>query len=232
MKTVQKTLFVLTALILFTQTLRHVYVRSLEPTGSVLDRYQSQVSEDIKRADSLDELVKLYDEAHTKVQAANAEAEARRERRSNAADRDNEAKAADDEDEGPNPGREPYKSEALLKSAIQDWESKSNQVFELHFFWFSGLGFLILGLICYTRRFPWLGLALMIAGFSEMIYATCPSFRGLSEKEFDRLLTNKAIYSFISLILLFVLAYIVRIIEVKKERGNAKHQVDDPVTAS
>ena len=217
MKTVQKTLFVLTALILSTQTLRHVYVRSLEPTGSVLDKYQSQASEDIKRADSLDELVKLYDEAHKKVEAADAETEARKARQPNNAERYNDANDADDETEERKSEREPYKSQKLLKEAILDWERKSNEVFELRFFWFSGLGFLIVGFLCYTRMFPWLGLSLMIAAFSEMLWATCPSFRGLSGKEFDRLLTNKAIFSFISLILLFVLGYVVRKIEVKKE---------------
>jgi hypothetical protein len=64
MKVLHRTLFVVTALILSTQTVRHVYVRCLEPTGSVLDRYEPRVSTDIKKASSLDELVRLYDEAY------------------------------------------------------------------------------------------------------------------------------------------------------------------------
>lgn len=63
MKVLQRTLFVVTALVLFTQTVRHLYVRYLEPTGSVLDRYEPPVTADIKKANSLDELIRLYDEA-------------------------------------------------------------------------------------------------------------------------------------------------------------------------
>ena len=201
MKVLQRTLFVVTALVFFTQTVRHLYVRYLEPTGSVLDRYEPPVSADIKRANSLDELIRLYDEAYNKVKAAEAESKDQPKDPTVVLRRSEE---------------EPYKSERLLKEGIRDWESKSKEVFELRYFWFSGLAFLIIGLFCYERGSPWLGLTLLIAGFSEMIWATSPSFRGGSQAEFDRLLTNKIIFSSVSLVLLLAIGYAARRIEIKR----------------
>jgi hypothetical protein len=199
MKALQTTLFVVTALILSTQTVRHLYVRYLEPTGSVLDKYQPPVTADIKKAGSLDELAKLYDEAHTKVEAADAEP------------KDPATVSARKSEE------EPYKSERLLREAIQDWESKSKEVFELRYFWMSGVAFLIVGFICYWKRLTWLGLTLAIAAFAEMIWATSPSFRGTPQSEFARLLTNKIVFSLASLILLLITGYVVR----RRERRRA-----------
>ena len=193
MKTLQRTLFVVTALVLFTQTVRHLYVRYLEPTGSVLERYEPPVAADIKKANSLDDLLRLYDEAHNKVKAADAESKEQ--------PKDPTVVSARIEEE-------PYKSESLLKESIRDWESKSKEVFELRYFWISGLAFLGIGLLCYRKGSPLLGLTLVIAGFSEMIWATSPSFRGGSQSEFDRLLTNKVILSAISLVLLLAVGHL------------------------
>jgi hypothetical protein len=217
MKALQTTLFVVTALILSTQAVRHIYVRCLEPTGSVLDRYEPTVTADIKKATSLDELVKLYDEAHNKVKAADEESK----------DPAN-VSASKSEDEpyvsALKSEKEPYKSESLLKEAIHDWESKTKEVFELRYFWFSGVAFLIIGFLCYRKDLPWLGLTLLIAGFSEMIWATSPSFRGTPQSEFDRLLTNKIIFSLISLVLLLGIGFAVRRIELKRERSATSAQ--------
>lgn len=201
MKALQRTLFVITALVLFTQTVRHLYVRYLEPSGSVLDQYEPPVTADIKKANSLDELVKLYDEASKKVKAADAES------------RD---QAKDPTVVSGHIEEEPYKSERLLKESIRDWESKSKEVFELRYFWISGLAFFGIGLLCYRRGSTLLGLTLLIAGFSEMIWATSPSFRGGSQSEFDRLLTNKVIFSSISLVLLLAIGYAARRLEIRQ----------------
>ncbi len=209
MKALQRTLFVVTALVLFTQTVRHLYVRYLEPTGSVLDRYEPPVTADIKKANSLDELIRLYEEAHNKVKAADAESK----------DQPNDPTIVSARIE-----EEPYKSERLLSEGIRDWESKSKEVFELRYFWISGLAFLGIGLLCYRKGSPLLGLTLLIAGFSEMIWATSPSFRGGPETEFDRLLTNKIIFSSISLVLLLVIGYAVRRLEIK--RATTKRIID------
>ena len=214
MKALQTTLFVVTALVLSTQAVRHIYVRCLEPTGSVLDRCEPPVTADIKRAASLDELLKLYDEAHNKLKAAD---EKLKDPANGSAQKSAEepyvVSARKSEEE-------PYKSESLLKEAIHDWEGKSKEVFELRYFWFSGVAFLIIGILCYWKDLSWLGLTLLIAGFSEMIWATSPSFRGTPQSEFDRLLTNKIIFSLISLILLLGIGFAVRKIEVNPTRSS------------
>jgi hypothetical protein len=66
----QKTLFIIALFTLLTQTVRHLYVRRIEPTNSALDRYEPAVKEEIKKANSLDELVKRYDEARKKTPEA------------------------------------------------------------------------------------------------------------------------------------------------------------------
>jgi hypothetical protein len=202
MKALQTTLFVVTALILSTQAVRHIYVRCLEPTGSVLDKYGPPESADIKKVTSLDELVKLYDEAHNKKKAADQEP------------KDATSVSARKSEEEPW-----YTSELSLREIIRDWESKSKEVFELRYFWFSGVAFLIVGFLCYRTGIAWLGITLLIAGFSEMIWATSPSFRGTPQSEFDRLLTNKIVFSFISLLLLLVIGFAVRRIEIRRNRS-------------
>ena len=183
-------------LILSTQTVRHVYVRGLEPTGSVLDKYDPPVSGDIKKAASLEELVRLYDDAHKNVEVANSQNE------------DPTTISARKQE------KEPYKSETLLREAINDWERKSKEIFELRYFWCSGLVFLIVGFLCYAKASSWLGLTLIIAGFSEMLWATSPSFRFAGPNtEFDRLLTSKIIFSLLSLALLLAMGYFIRAID-------------------
>jgi hypothetical protein len=196
MEALQKTLFVLALLALAPQTVRHLYVKWLEPTTSVLDKYQPPLEEGIKKAGSLEELVKQYDEARKKL---------------------DEAKKKLPEDEGessPNSAAvlSPLShSESTLKAAIQDWESKAKEIFELRFFWSCGLVFLLLGLLCYRQQRLWLGLTLIASGISEMTWWTSPSFRWAGgSREFDKLLTNKIVFSLASIILLLITGHLVK----------------------
>ena len=74
MGALQKTLFTIALLALLTQTVRHLYVRWVEPTSSVLDKYESPLKEEFKNANSLDDLVKQYDEARKKTPGAESQA--------------------------------------------------------------------------------------------------------------------------------------------------------------
>src|SRR5262245_26128286 len=114
MITLQKVLFVIALLLFSTQTVRHIYVRCLEPTGSVLDRFEPPVNEDIKKANSLDELIPLYEVSYHQVEAANASAREMV---------DSNGLPINKEE------TEPYKTEKLLKEAIQDWENKSKELY-------------------------------------------------------------------------------------------------------
>ena len=193
MKILQKTLFIVALLTLSTQTLRHVYVRWVEPRGSALDQFDPPVSENIRNAGSLAELVKQYEEVHSKVKEL-------------------DEKVVDDTTaSAQNSDREPYRSERLLGEAIREWERQWKEIFELRFFWLSGFAFLVLGFFCYRKLRLWLGLTFLIAGFAEMIWATSPYLFG-SGKEFDKLLTNKFAFSLSSLVLLFIVGYLISVV--------------------
>jgi hypothetical protein len=173
-------------LVITAQTLRHVYVRWIEKRGTILARFQEKTERDIAYSKRLEELVALYEEAWKKVK----------------------------EHEKSNPEqiqspygcewnqKEPYKSECRLRQAIDTWEQHSRQIRELHFFWWFGFVCVVLGAICCFQIHEWMGLSLLLIGFLEMLWATCPSFRRFgSEVEFDRLLTWKVVYSAITLLL-------------------------------
>ncbi len=92
--------------------------------------------------------------------------------------------------------KEPYKSEWPLKQAIQTWEDHSRQIIELQFFWWCGFLCAIVGGVCYLRIHRWFELSLLLLGFLEMLWATCPAFRIFgNEVEFERLLIWKIVYS-------------------------------------
>jgi hypothetical protein len=75
----------------------------------------------------------------------------------------------------------------------------------VQFLWWSGALFVAAGALVIRRVEWWLGLSLMIVGFLEMSYATCPPFSlGGSPEEFKRLLTYKMSYSAAALGLLFL----------------------------
>ena len=204
MKRLQITLFVIAFVILGTQSFRHVYVKWIEPRSSVLDSYREPVDTAIASATSLDELLAMYEQADSAVQ---------------------EYESNPDNPRIPStryggPGRpygererlqtEPYASQLKIEQAIWDWERRAKGVFELRFFWGCGLLSILLGVWCHRKWNAWLGMAAIIAGFSEMAYWTSPlarSFGGMPE--FERLLTHKLLLSFISwglLVTLWLLA--------------------------
>lgn len=101
---------------------------------------------------------------------------------------------------------EAEKKEDRLRQAIQEWESKNKEIRELHYFWVAGLIALVLGMVIYERMERWTGFALVILAFCEMIWATTLSFHYFlsNNHEFDRLLTQKFLFSAVSIILLLV----------------------------
>jgi hypothetical protein len=197
MKTFLRILFTLAFLILVVQSVRHVYQRWLNPTQSVLDRY-SPVTKDIERARSLEELARKYDESYNKVKALEA----------------GKTKAQLEEIDK---NEEPYYSRDAYRQAIEEWEGKSRQIFEIRFYWFVGLALAVGGFFVFRKSSVWLGITLLLTGFSEIIYWTSPMFFGSSSVEFNRLLVWKMILSAISLILLMVFAYLMGILKNQTE---------------
>jgi len=185
MKPLQITLATIAFLALVSQTVRHAYMLWLEPRNSVLDKYDQPVKGQIADAASLDELLSRYDAAHKQAEAerlAHPDAE-----------KENYGVTEDQ--------KEPFKSEKMLREAITDWERRSKEIRELRFYCAVAFAFTVLGLLAYRRFNPWIGLLLLMAGFSEFIYWTSPSFLG-STREYDRLLANKLVLSALAFLLL------------------------------
>jgi hypothetical protein len=185
MRALRTTLFVVAMTVLVAQTFRDVYVRWMEPRGSVLDRFNTKTEKDISSAQSLDQLVALYASAHQKV-----------------LDYEKTSPPKGEEEDYQKKQREPYASESKVREAINDWEEKSKEIFELHRFWTAGICALVLAVVL-AKRDRWVAISLVIVAFSEMIYATCPTIRG-PQPEFDRLLVQKIIFSLLSLVLLLL----------------------------
>ena len=188
MKALQRTLAILACLFLVVQTVRHAYVLWLEPRNSVLDKYDQPLRDEIAAARSVDELVARYDPIRKEVDRIKAGQRAV----------DPTATFQEDKD------TEPFRSEASLREAIQSWEERAKEIQSLRFYWFIGVVLTVLGAASYLRVNPWVGMTLLIAGFSEIIYWTSPTFLDWVTKEFDRLLVNKLVLSVVSLALLAV----------------------------
>ncbi len=178
---------ILAILMIGSQTLRHAYVLWVERNESVLDKFEP-TQQKIAATQTIDELLNLYEPAQQQVKDAEVIRQANKQKEEG-------YRSYYDE--------EPYKSERELKQAIQEREERAKQLTRLHFFWWSGLVALVLGMIATVRHRPWLGVCAFVLGFLEMIWFTCPSYRTLGFPiEVKQLLTFKLIYSASSLALL------------------------------
>lgn len=188
MKTTLTVLFLLAALVSSTQTFRHVYVKWIEPTDSVLDEFRDDTESSIANAGTLADLTILYRNAHAAVKEyesnpSNPKIEYRNQRNT-----------------------EPYKSEQKIKKEINNREYDEKQLFKLVFYWVCGLVSLFTGIIAFIRVNRWLGVSGIIIGFSEMLCWTSPLFHNrLLSQQFQHLLDYKLIFSTVTLILLITL---------------------------
>jgi hypothetical protein len=148
---------------------------------------ETTIKEEITKARSLEDLLSMYDKARNQV------------REFEAGKSKEQLKGIEKEE------TEPYRSERKLKNAIEDWEFKAKNIYELRFYWSIGLILLVLGTSLYFTWSRWLGISLVITSFSEMIYWTSPTFFGSSSIESDRLLTQKTIFSLASLFFLLII---------------------------
>ena len=185
MKAAERVFAILAVLVLLTQTVRHAYLLWFEPRVSVLDRYDHPLGDRISSAKSLAEPGPADDPVKREADRIRA-----------AAAKDHQATSAYDEN------LEPFRSERDLRQAIQSWEGKNKEIRSLRFYWTAGFLVLCLGFILRRWVNRWAGLTLEIAAFAEFIYWTSPSFFGENVREFDRLLTQKLLFSIVSVVLL------------------------------
>jgi hypothetical protein len=200
MNALKKTLFIVALVSVTAYTIRHVYYKWFQQRESVLDKYENSLTSQIKSAESLDQLLKLYDDAKKKIEVYEAD------------------KSNPSVETGRQRWTEPYKTEVELKEAIQEWEKKSAEIFELRFYWMVGLLLLIVGYIVFRKVNGWLGLTIIIVGFTEQVYWTSPSFISGSGVEYDRLLSNKLLFSVATLVLLILVAFFTETLKNNSEK--------------
>ena len=202
MKPLLRTLAVLAALALTTQTVRHAYVLWFEPRSSVLDKYDRPLKNEIETAGSLDELLHRYDVARKEADRVKAERRATNPQAEFGAQQDSE----------------PFTSERALREAVTSWEGRAKEVRSLRFYWGIGFVFSVVGLVLYLRINAWAGLTFMIIGFSEAVYWTSPTFfSGDATREFNRLLVHKFVLSIVSIVALASAIYFLRIFRDERE---------------
>jgi hypothetical protein len=100
-------------------------------------------------------------------------------------------------------------AETNLENAIHEWETRSNGIYQLRFYWCFGLALVLAGVVVHKFS-PWPGLILRIIGFSEMIYWTTPSYLGWGTREADKLFENQLVFSVLALLLLTVVVFVGR----------------------
>jgi hypothetical protein len=186
----QKTLAIFAFLFLATQSVRIGYMLWGEPKQSVMDRYGHRPMDNgIAQTATLEELVSRYDVVHKEAEKLRVDLK-----------KADQPLITDLESE-------PFKSESALSGAIIQWETDVKEVRELRFYWFAGLGFLIIGAVVYAKWNQWLGLTLCIAAFTEFIYWTYVDSFSLSVslmnvRQHDRVLANKLVFTIASIVLL------------------------------
>jgi hypothetical protein len=200
-RALQKTLVIIAFLLLATQAVHNAYLLWLEPQQSVFDKDDRPTKIKIAQAASLEELINRYDVIHKEAEET----------------RQDEMKAGK-EPPSKQIESEPFKSELELKNAINNWESQATEVREVRFYWFAGLGFLIIGALVYAKWNQWLGLTLSIIAFTEFIYWTYsdePFF--YRTRQLDRLLANKLAFAIVSIVLLLMVIHLQGIFNKKAE---------------
>ena len=184
MKATRLVLFVLALLCFGAQLIRHVYIRWFEPANSILEKYEAPVRGDIRNAHSLSELESRYAEELKKTGGKLPRQEP----------------SASSEESAPGVTRPAV---FQLREAIEQWEMHEKEIRELRFFYLAGFLCLVIAWFINASS-PWSAISLTILGFSDMLWATCPSWRGGSATEFQRLLENKVFFSVIAILLLML----------------------------
>ncbi len=204
MRTLFKIMFVIAFVFIAVHSVRLIYMVWLEPTGSVLDKYDDQIETQVKKAKSLEELTALYDDAHRAVQAYEAD--------------DTNPTLEYHEERN----TEPYKSEILLKDSIQKWEIQSRKIYQMRVYWALGSLFLVIGVVLFKRVSQWLGVSALVVAFSEMIYWSSPPYFSGGLLEYQRLINNKLFFAFLTFLLLVSAGFLSGILSDKDNKADPR----------
>ncbi|MDH3523810.1 MAG: hypothetical protein OES32_09510 [Acidobacteriota bacterium] len=204
MRVLLKVLFIVGFVSITANCVRLAYDVFFETGESVLDEYEAPVETQVKEVQTLSELAALYAEAHAAVKEH---------------ERDEGYRVLSWEEREERQDLEPFKSERVLKTAIEEWEDKSRKIQKLRFYWFVGLVLLLGGCILYRWQNEWIGIAALITAFSEMIFWTSPGYIFGSSQQFERLIENKLAFSSATLVLLLATGVWVKALTSKAGDG-------------
>ena len=188
MQRLQTTLFVILMVVLTTQTFRHVYVKWIEPKGSVLDEFRAPAEKKLADTKSLEELKAMYAKARGNLESYE------------------KGKSLEEIALARETERETYRDERQIEEANKEVEFRERTIFQVWFYWGVGLCSILLGLFVGARIDPWVGMVGLITGFGEMAIVTNPLYRSWGPQTgFEELLTLKMVLSVLSIALLLFL---------------------------
>lgn len=204
MKQFQITLFLLASLVLLTQTVRHVhlYFFELSSNASALDPFESnyQIKKEVTEERSTQVLVAEFGITQANIKELE------------------KGKTKEELEELKKTETDLYEKNSRLRREVEERESRIREIRDLWIFCAAGLGFILLGGVFYVKQAVWMGLSLIIAGFSELLWWSSPSFfGGGAHEEYELLLINKIVISLIGLGLLYLAWYF-------RARQEAKHR--------
>lgn len=188
MKGFQITFFIIFTFILSTQAIRHVHNYAFgyeEPVvASVEQNYGMQQA--IRQEGSMEELLAEYEDIQKQIREF----------------RDANPEMADYERQQAH--QELYARSNALRMELTQREDMSR---ELRDIWiYSGAGYVLiaLGSVLYLRGHNWVGMSLVLPGFTELAWWSAPSFTmGGAVQEYELLLTNKIILTMIAFVLIY-----------------------------
>ena len=181
--------FVIASIILCFMGVHYTYYLLFGPEASVLNDYLEQ---QIKAAESLDELVTQYEESLQLVKAYESE----------------------------RPGMEvltryqqqsvePLPTKIRLETAINVWEKKTREYGRIWYSWTAGLILFVIGAAGFVLYHSWIPLSVHIAGLAQMIWSASPTQMIVGAlAEHERLLGAKLLLSVVTFVLLIAAWYL------------------------
>ncbi len=157
MKKLSTTLFVVFIILLSTQFIRNAYDSVFYSRHSVLDKSDKDAEINLDSSLSLKELSMIYADAEKRIKLI-------------------ESGKGKDKSGKYTSGEDPYARRVKIQELILTRESNNRSITELLFFWITGIILAAGGSFLYMKSERWTGVALVISGFTEMIWITGPLF--------------------------------------------------------
>ena len=177
-----------------------VNVKWIEPHGSALDEFQTEVEEEMYKAETIEELLEMYREADGAAKEAGLPDLGA----DQATLRPYAVPPGMRHQQDLDAGQQEISARRFqLRHEILMREDANLQLFKLKFYWSAGLVSLLAGVWVLMRLNTWVGFSAIVVGFSEMLCWTSPLFqRALPNQQLEILLNYKLTLSIVTWIVL------------------------------